>query len=58
MAEENQEIVAAILAAGAVAASGSVAVGVNPINNAERAVDVYRHCLAELQKATQKDRQS
>ncbi len=58
MAEENREIVAAILAAGAVAASGAVAVGANTFDNAKRAVEVYHHCLTELQRSAQEDHPS
>ena len=58
MAEENQEIVAAILAAGAVVAKGPLGVGSNPFDHAKRAVDVYHHCLIELQRLAQEDRPS
>ena len=58
MTEENQEIVAAILAAGAVMAKGPSGVGSNPIDHAKRAVDVYHHCLTELQWPNQEDRPS
>ena len=58
MAEENQEIVAAILAAGAVMAKGEVGVGSNPLDHAKRAVEVYHHCLTELQQPAQADRPS
>ena len=55
MTEENQEIVAAILAAGAVMAKGEIGVGPNPIDHAKRAVEVYHHCLTELQRSAQED---
>ena len=58
MAEEKQEIVAAILAAGGVMAKGPSGVGSNPFDHAKRAVEVYHHCLTMLQEATQEDRPS
>ena len=58
MAEENHEIIAAILAAGAVMAKGPTGVGVNPIDHAAHAVNVYYHCLTELQRSAQEDRPS
>ena len=49
MAEENQEIVAAILAAGLVASGKENVTAVAP-TDASMAVSLYHHCLKELQK--------
>ncbi len=49
MAEENHEIVAAILAAGIVASGKEVIKGVAP-EDAIMAVSLFHHCLKELQR--------
>ncbi len=56
MDKEHQETVAAILAAGAVMAKGPTAVGDNPSDHAKFAVEVFHHCLTELQRSTQESR--
>ena len=49
MAEENHEIVAAILAAGLIA-SGKENITAVPPEDADMAVSLFHHCLKELQK--------
>ena len=59
MAEENQEIVAAILAAGIMANSGGHNhVTGHVVQDTDTIVSLYHSCLTKLQRPTQEDRPS
>ena len=59
MAEEKQEIVAAILAAGIMANSGVHShVRGHVVEDPDTSVSLYHSCLNALQKSAQEDRQS
>ena len=49
MAQENREIIAAVLAAGIIA-HGKYAVQAVAPRDADVAVDLYQHCLKELDR--------
>ena len=56
MTEENQEIVAAILAAGIMSNSGHVRGHV--VEDTDTSVSLYHSCLSALRESAQEDRQS
>ncbi len=49
MANENREIIAAVLAAG-ITGSGKYALDAVPASDADVAAELYQHCLKELDR--------
>ena len=50
MAQENREIIAAVLAAGIIGSSGAGHAKGHVIGDANTAVDLYQHCLEALDR--------
>ncbi len=49
MAQENRETIAAVLAAGIIGSGKTLVQGIAPVD-AGTAVDLYQHCLKELDR--------